>query len=427
MSVFRNAPGLARAWPAIWVTLVLGVAAGVGGILLSGLLHGIQHLAFGYSPGQILGHESFLQGVSAAPPARRFLALTACGLVAGCGWWALFRFGRPLVSIKQALASADHRMPVVSTLAHVLLQIVTVALGSPLGREVAPRELGALCAGWLSARAGLDAERTRVMVACGAGAGLAAVYNVPLAGALFTMEVLLGTYAWSAAAPAMVTAALAAGVSWIGLGHVHQYTLPPLRFDLSLAVWALPVGPLFGLAAWRFSDTAKRVAARAPRDGRLPLVALGNFMLIGALVMVFPQLPGNGKSLATLSFDSQLTIALALVLLALKVLITLSSLRVGAAGGLLTPALANGALMGVALGGVWSLFWPGAAPGAYAVVGATAFLASSMQMPLTAVVLVWEMTQVGHDLLVPIGLAVAGSILTFRWCVDRHKSGPAVR
>ena len=118
--------------------------------------------------------------------------------MAGLGWWALYRFGRPLVSIRQAVKSDDPRMPLVSTTVHALLQIVTVALGSPLGREVAPREIGSALAGWLSRRAGLSVAQSRIMVACGAGAGLAAVYNVPLGGAVFVLEVLLGTFGWPA-------------------------------------------------------------------------------------------------------------------------------------------------------------------------------------------------------------------------------------
>src|SRR6266481_7041618 len=96
-------------------------------------------------------------------------------------------------------------MPFWVTLTHAILQIVTVGLGSPLGREVAPRELGAALTTKLSARANLTPEGTRIMIACGAGAGLAAVYNVPLGGALFTLEVLLGPFSLPSSAAALAT------------------------------------------------------------------------------------------------------------------------------------------------------------------------------------------------------------------------------
>ncbi|RKE36555.1 H+/Cl- antiporter ClcA [Paraburkholderia sp. BL23I1N1] len=399
------------------VTLLTGLGAGLGGMLLALLLHGIQHLAYGYSMTHVIGSESFLQGVTAAAPERRLLVLTTCGLVAGLGWWSLYRFGRPLVSIRQAVKSDDPRMPVLSTVVHAVLQIVTVALGSPLGREVAPREVGSALAGWLSQRAGLSAEQSRIMVACGAGAGLAAVYNVPLGGAVFVLEVLLGTFGWKAVVPAVVTSAVAALVAQSGLGDEYQYLVPSLTVSMSLVVWSVVCGPIFGVAAWGFTELTKRARAQAPKDWRLPVLSLLNFAVIGVLAMHFPQLLGNGKGPAGLAFDGNLTIALAAMLLVLKVVITVSSLRAGAEGGLLTPGLANGALLAIVLGGAWSLFWPGASLGAFAVVGAAAFLAASMQMPITAVVLVFEFTRVSHDFLIPVLFAVGGAVLSFQACL----------
>jgi H+/Cl- antiporter ClcA len=399
------------------VTLLTGLGAGLGGMALALLLHGIQHVAYGYSVTQLISAESFLQGVSGATPERRVLVLSLCGLVAGLGWWALYRYGKPLVSIRQAVKSDDPQMPLLSTTIHALLQIVTVALGSPLGREVAPREVGSALAGWLSRRAGLSVAQSRIMVACGAGAGLAAVYNVPLGGAVFVLEVLLGTFGWAALVPALVTSSIAALVAQMGLGNEHQYLVPSMNFSGSLVVWSIVCGPIFGGAAWAFTELTKRARAAAPKDWRLPVLSILNFAIVGVLAMHFPQLLGNGKGPAGLAFDGNLTISLAAMLLVLKVVITVSSLRAGAEGGLLTPGLANGALLAIVLGGAWSLVWPGASLGAFAVIGATAFLAASMQMPVTAVVLMFEFTRVGHDFLIPVLFAVGGALLAFQACV----------
>ena len=127
--------------------------------------------------------------------------------VAGIGWWALRRFGSPLVSIGNAVGKAQ-RIPVLTTAVHDLLQIVTVGLESPLGREVAPREIGALLASLLSRGRRLTAEESRIMIACGAGAGLAAISNVPLGRSLFALEVPLGTLRLSAVIPAITTSPL---------------------------------------------------------------------------------------------------------------------------------------------------------------------------------------------------------------------------
>lgn len=397
------------------VTVLTGIGAGLGGMLLALLLHAIQHVAYGYSVAHVIGAESFLSGVTGAEPLRRLAVLVVCGIVAGGGWWALYRYGRPLVSIRRAVRAADPRMPFVSTMVHALLQIVTVALGSPLGREVAPREIGSLLAGRLAHAAGLTPDDCRLMVACGAGAGLAAVYNVPLGGAIFVLEVLLGTFELRALVVAVVTSAIAAIVAWLGLGNEHQYTVPAFVLSTPLVAWSVVCGPLFGFAAYGFVRLTTRARADAPKDWRLPVFALLNFAVIGVLSMRFPQLLGNGKGPASLGFDGTLTIGLAAALLVLKVLIEAGSLRAGAEGGLLTPGLANGALLGIVLGGLWSAVWPGASLGGCALIGATAFLAASMQMPVTAVVLLLEFTRANHDSLVPMLLAVAGSLVAYRF------------
>lgn len=415
------------------VTVLTGIGAGLGGMALALLLHGIQHIAYGYSLDHLVGGPSFFAGVSAASPLRRVAVLAICGLVAGFGWYALYRFAAPLVSIKKAIGSNDPKLPIVATTLHALLQIVTVALGSPLGREVAPREIGSTFAGWLSQRAHLTIEESRIMVACGAGAGLAAVYNVPLGGAVFVLEVLLGTFSLQVLIPALATSVIAALVAWIGLGNESQYIVPHYALNACLVIWAIVAGPIFGVAAFAFSEITQRARKHAARGWSLPFWSMINFVAIGVLAMALPQLLGNGKTPAQLGFDGAIGIGLAALLLVIKVTITASSLRSGAEGGLLTPGLANGALLAIVLGGLWSLFWPGTPVGAFAIIGATAFLASSMNMPLTAIVLLAEFTRIDHDFLVPMLFAVAGSIavnrLCARWAQRRaldasHSPGP---
>jgi len=394
------------------VTVLTGLGAGLGGMALALLLHELQHLAYGYSLDRVVGAESFFAGVSAASPERRVAVLVICGVVAGCGWFLLYRFGTALVSIKKALKADDPRMPVVATTIHALLQIVTVALGSPLGREVAPREIGAMLAGRLSHRAGLSVEESRLMVACGAGAGLAAVYNVPLGGAVFVLEVLLGTFRLSALLPALATSVIAAVVAWVGLGNEAQYAVPHFALSASLIAWSIVMGPVFGMAAYAFVELTGRARGAAARGWQLPLLSLINFTVIGLLAISLPQLLGNGKTPAQLGFSNELTMGLAALLLVLKVAITAGSLRAGAEGGLLTPGLSNGALLAIVLGGAWTLIWPGTPAGAFALIGATAFLAASMRMPITAVILIMEFTRVDHDFLVPMLFSVAGSVAT---------------
>src|SRR4029077_3135961 len=267
----------------VLVTIVTGIASGLGGMALALLLRLVQHIAYGHGP-YTLGHQSFLQEVTAATDLRRFLALCSCGAVAGIGWWLLYRFGTPLVSIRQAVQKGG-RMPFWATLTHAILQVVTVGLGSPLGREVAPRELGAALATKLCARANLTPEFSGFMIACGAGAGLAAVYNVPLGGTLFTLEVLLGTFSLPASVAALATCVIATLVAWLGLGNGLQYSVPTLAISPSIIVWSLLVGPVMGAAAYLFVRVTDAARARAPRDWHLAVWCALVFPIIGLLAI----------------------------------------------------------------------------------------------------------------------------------------------
>lgn len=398
-----------------WVSIVVGIGSGFLGMFLALLLHYIQHRAYGYSPDLIISKETFFEGVSAASSERRILMLTVCGFVAGFGWWALYRFGKPLVSISDALKS-DKKMPYLSTGIHALLQISTIALGSPLGREVAPRELGALFSSWVSTKAGLNTKDTRIMLACGAGAGLAAVYNVPLGGAVFVLEVLFFSYSWSILLPAFTTSSIATLISWWGLGNESIYHVPDLTLNASIIVWSILTGPMFGFAAYWFIRIANNQRTQSRHNQQMIIACILNFTLIGLLAVYFPVLLGNGKSPVQMEFSMNVGIALSALLLLLRCLISWSSLRCGAQGGLLTPSLANGALLAAVLGGLWNMLWPVSSFEGFIAIGATAFLAAAQKMPLTAIVLIFEFTHIHFDFLVPIMLAVVGAVTVSNQC-----------
>ncbi|WP_233588464.1 chloride channel protein [Legionella septentrionalis] len=400
-------------------TLIIGVASGLCGAFLALLLRFIQHTSYGYAPWQLLSNESFLQGVCSSSPLRRIAVLCLCGVIAGIGWWLLYRYGRPLYSIKERLQKSIH-FPVLETIIHALLQIITVALGSPLGRETAPRELAAVFADWYTSKTKLTAEETKIMIACSAGAGLAAVYNVPLGGALFVLEALLFTFRWPVLLPAFASSGIAVLISRLIIGDQPQYNLANYEVNTALIAWSIFIGPIIGAAAYWFMRMTRKAQQQAKCNWQLPVLCFFNFLIIGILAGYFPAILGNGKSPAQLEFGNQIGIGISLVLLILRVAIIWSSLRAGARGGMLTPALANGALLGVVLGGIWNLFLPdGHSLNAYAVVGAAAFLAAAQKMPLTAIILIFEFTDFKFSFLIPILFAITGALSLWSFCETR--------
>ncbi|MES2504820.1 MAG: chloride channel protein [Myxococcota bacterium] len=380
-------------------TILVGITAGLLGMGLALLLHALQTIAFGTHS------ADFLRAVENASPERRLIVVISGGLLGGIGWWLLYHFGKPLVSISQAVQN-NHPMPPVKTVLGGILQITSAALGSPLGREVAPRELGALSAQWLCKKFDLTPADTRTLIACGAGAGLAAIYNVPLAGALFALEVILRKVSLQLACQAFFVSGLAVLVSWIGLKNQPAYHIAPMHLTVSLIVWSLIAGLLLNFLGVQFKKAAQRMKSSAPKNWRLPVFCFINFALLGILSVYYPALLGNGKSPARLEFDHEINLWLTGILLILRIFFTLSTVRTGLPGGLLTPSLAIGALLSALLGAGWNMIWPGSELNAFAIIGAAVFLGAAQSMPVTSAVMIFEFTRMDLRFALPVALAI---------------------
>ena len=418
MDVDRFGPRL------LGVAVAAGVAAGLGGAVLVLVLHGVQHLAYGFRT------DTFLAGVEQASPLRRVLALTLGGAVVGTGWWWLGRFGaerRRMAGGAQrpvAVAVADPAggLPVRTTTADAVLQVAAVGVGASLGREGAPRQVGSAIAGWLARRAGLGLDTQRTLLACGAGAGLAAVYDVPLAGAAFTLEVLLVSVRVRHLVPAALTAVIATAVAWPVVGRGPVYALVTPDTTVPLLVGALLLGPVAGLVGLGFVRLT--TAGRRPTGWRLAVGVTVVLSLLGGVAVVYPQVLGNGRGAAQLAFDGGTALPLLAVLLVGKPLVTAVCLRGGVRGGLLTPALATGALLGAVAGGWWAALWSPSPAGAFAVIGAAAVLTATTGAPVTAVLLTLELTGVGPGAWLPVLLAVVGADLVRRHVPRRWTGRP---
>jgi CIC family chloride channel protein len=387
-----------------WALVVaLGVVTGAAASALVGLLRLVEHLAYGYRRGP------FLDGVAAAAGWRHVVALLVAAVVVAGGTAVLGRLPTSGgAEVSESLWLEGGRLAFVPSTARAVLSIVTVGLGVSLGREAAPQLMGAASASRLSEWAGLPVWQRRLLVASGAGAGFAAVYNVPLGGALFALEVLLGTVALPLVLPALATSVTATAVGWITLGTGPTYALPRYALHPTQLAWAFVAGPIIGVVGIGWVRLVQYAAALRP--GRHPglrlLAPVLVFGVLGVVSIQYPQLLGNGKGIVQLEAVGSLSFGLLCVLLVLKPLATAACLGAGSPGGLFTPTLTIGVLLAGALGTGWNHIWPGASVGSYAVIGGGAFLAAAMQGPLSAVVLVLELTRNFDSLMAPTLLAV---------------------
>ena len=390
-----------------WVAAVVtGVAAGLAAGLLMKLLRLVQHLAWAYQAGD------FLTAVQHSSARHRVLLLSLAGGLTAGGLWLARRFWpKPGWGLSSGIWLHAGALPLLASLYNGVLSVVLVSLGAALGRESAPKEAGAAFGAGLANLGRLTLPERQLLAACGAGAGMAAVYNVPFGGALFALEVLLGSLALPAVLPALIVSFIATWVSWLLLPQVSTFTVPVAAVTPALLVWSVLFGLLAGVVSVgyvRLVGLARRYQPAGSARWWLPLVV---FAGLGLASVPFPELLGNGRNVVQNAIDSRMSLALFGSLLVLRPLATAACLRAGAPGGLFTPTLTFGALLGGLAGRGWALVWPGAVPssalGAYAVLGAGAILASATQAPLSSILLMLELGTHVDKLLMPLLIATA--------------------
>lgn len=403
-----------------WLLVVAtGVAAGLLGVAMMALLKAVQHLAFGYTGG------SFGDGVTHAPPGKRVVALVVGGLVGGVGWFLLRRATAGESSdLDDEIWTGTGRLSFRRSFGTGVLSEIVVGAGASLGREAAPKLLGGAAGSALATWRGLTGQQRRLLVACGGGAGMAAVYNVPLGGALITAELLYGSLALPVILPALACSWIATAVAWVYLPTDATYLgVPSYVLHPNLVVYALLAGPVIGLLAvgWiRLVGWVSHYRASGRQLLVAPVLALA---LLGVVALAYPQVLGNGKDLTHAAFlaDGRSAFVLLLALVALKPLATALCLGSGITGGLFTPTMSSGAILGLLLGQAWSTLWPGTPAGAYAVVTAAAAIGAAMQTPLAALALVVELTRTTDTLIVPMIAATVVATL-----VARHVDGYSI-
>jgi CIC family chloride channel protein len=414
-----NVPGrgiVASYSPRFWgLVVMLGAVTGAGASGLVALLRLVEHLAYGYRSGP------FLDGVAAGAGWRRIVALAIAALVVAAGILILGRLSnRPRAQaggtdVSDALWLHGARLDLLASIVRALLSIITVGLGVSLGREGAPQTFGAAVGSWFADLNALPVWQRRLLVASGAGAGFSAVYNVPLGGTLFALEVLLGSLALPLVLPALATSVIATAVAWTTLGTKPTYDLPHYNLHPEQMVWALLAGPIIGVVGVGWVRLVRRAGALRPQRGWLRFAApAAAFMALALVSLRYPQLLGNGKGIVQLGALGRLSLGLMVVLFVLKPLATAACLGSGSPGGLFTPTLTIGVLLAGILGSIWGHIWPGATLGSYAVIGGGAFLAAAMQGPLSGVVLVLELTRNFDSLMAPTLLAVTEATVIAR-------------
>jgi CIC family chloride channel protein len=404
----RVLPGAAqRFWVLVIATGALSGAAS-GGLII--LLRAVQGIAWPAG-------ATFLDQIQAATPLRRVLVPVLAGL--GVGAAALLA-RRPLgghgtARIIEAIWYRGREMALGRTLVRGTISVTAVGMGASLGREGALVQTGAAAGSWLATRLKLDEPRARVIVACGAASGIAAAYNVPIGGALFGLEVLLGSFALELLGPIVISCVVATAVARSMPGTHLEYVIPEYQLLSPAELFlGLALAPVLGLASAIWVRAMGWIEVQLDRLPGWVSPALPPFALaaVGALAIRWPFILGNGFDTVQDILVGRVPLVALAALPVLKLVATALCAGSGVPGGLFTPSLFFGASLGGLAGDLLGRVFPHAPPtGALALIGMAAVLAGTTHAAVSSVVIIFEMTG-DYGVILPLMLTAAVAAAT---------------
>lgn len=294
----------------------------------------------------------------------------------------------------------------------LLTSLLTLSSGGSAGPEGPMAFAGAATGSLFGKVVGLDRRRAKVFLAAGTAAGIAAIFNAPIAGVLFALElILLNDLTMSAVTPVILASVSASTINYYYMGSHPTFVVPPFAFRDYLELFAYAfLGVLGGIASVVFIRLMTAMRALFRRIASPSLRPLAGALAVGLLLIFLPQVGGYGHDYITQMLNGQLTLTVILCLVFFKMLATAMTLGSGNSGGIFAPSLLVGASLGAGMGSLLNLGFPGIGPvTAYATVGMAAVMAGTIQAPLTAMMLIFEVT---YDYRIMLPLMTATVIST---------------
>jgi chloride channel protein, CIC family len=392
------------------------------------LIGAVQYGTFGFPD------EGAIEGFSALPWWQIMMWPTVGGLFVGL----LLKYGMPggrakgPADVIEANAVHDAQMPVRAGLMSALISATSLGVGASTGREGPVVHLGASMAAWLAKSLRLSPALSRTILGCGVAAAVSSSFNAPIAGVFFALEVVLGHYALQAFAPIVIASVTGAIITRIHLGDFPAFRIDDYAIGsfLELPAFAL-LGAVCAVGAVVFmrsvflaDDGFERL--RIPIWGRPALAGL----LVGGIGVFYPHILGVGYSATDAALKELYPLSLLLILIVAKIAATAVTLGGRFGGGVFSPSLYLGAMIGGAFGMVAAMPFPelAASHGLYAIVGMGAVASAVLGAPISTILIVFELT---GDYQVVIAVMVGSSVATivtralvgksfFHWQLERR-------
>ena len=415
LSQWLNQHGASESGIVMLTALVIGIGGGLGAVVFRWLINSMQTLAYD-------GLGGLLAGIA---PYHLLIIPAVGGAIFGplIYYFAREAKGHGVPEIMEAVALHGGRIRPRVAVIKSLASAICIGAGGSVGREGPIAQIGSALGSTLGQMLKLPDEQIRNLVACGAAAGISATFNAPIAGAIFALEVILGQLHALYFGSVVISAVAADVIAHIFMGDERAFAVPLYRL---VSPWELLLYTLMGILAAFGAVAFTRLLYLSEDlwDGlRFPEAlkpVLGGLLLgvVGILTVKidgFPRAFGVGYESISQTLFGQLTVQVTLALLAAKLLATIITLGSGGSGGVFAPSLFMGAMMGYVFGQAANHFFPiiTAPAGAYALVGMSAFFAGAAHAPVTAILILFEMTD-DYSIILPLMLATVVSTLISR-------------
>jgi CIC family chloride channel protein len=385
------------------MAVVVGVAGGFGAVGFRYLIGLFQTLGYG-------GKNDLLELVVNLPWHYRVAVPVIGGLIVGplVYFFAREAKGHGVPEVMESIALKGgvirKRVVVIKTLASA----ICIGSGGSVGREGPIVQIGSAVGSTLGQFMKVSADRMRILVGCGAAAGIAATFNAPIAGSMFALEIILGDFGLATFSPIVISSVVATAVSRAYLGDAPAFIVPvyelvsawELPMYLVLGIFCAAVGVTFTRALYRIEDLFDEIKFPEYLKG-----IIGG-LLLGGTSLVFPQILGVGYGAIDMALMQKMAWWLLLVLVPVKILATSITIGSGGSGGIFAPSLFLGAMAGGFFGAVVHQLFPGitASPGAYSIVGMGAVVSATTHGPLSAMLILFELTG-DYKIILPLMLS----------------------
>ncbi len=415
LSQWLDRAGVPESAVIMLTSIFVGAGAGLGSVLFRWLIAGVQQLAF-------VDLGGLLSGIA---PYQIVLIPALGGLISGP---IIYKFAREakghgVPEVMEAVAVKGGRIRPQVAVVKAVASSICIGTGGSVGSEGPIAQIGAGFGSTVGQVLRLSDDRVRSLVACGAAGGIAAVFNAPIAGSIFALEIILGQLQVLYFGAVVISAVIADYIAHLLLGNMRTFAVPEYTLVSGHDLWLVAImglvaaGSSVGFSRLLYFTEDLFESLRFP-EALKP--AMGGLLLgiLGLLTFKSGSMPrafGVGYETIGQVMFGQLPVQMVLGLFFVKLLATVLTLGSGASGGIFAPSLFMGAMMGSVFGYLANLAMPGsvAAPGAFALVGMAAFFSGATHAPMTAILIVYEMTG-NYSLILPLMLATVISTLVSR-------------